>query len=62
MSYCFNPACTSPHNSAYNTACQACGAELVLRDRYLASRILGRGGFATTFLVVDQGLPGNLTV
>ena len=59
MSYCFNPACTSPHNSSFNSVCQACGAVLMLRDRYQASRILGRGGFATTFLVTDQGLPGQ---
>jgi serine/threonine-protein kinase len=33
----------------------------MLRDRYRASRILGRGGFATTFLAVDEQLPGQPT-
>lgn len=30
-----------------------------MNDRYRASRILGRGGFATTFLAIDESLPGQ---
>jgi serine/threonine protein kinase, bacterial len=58
MSYCLNPNCNSPNNAPTVVVCQACGSTLLLRDRYRSSRILGRGGFATTFLAVDEGLPG----
>jgi serine/threonine protein kinase, bacterial len=61
MSYCLNPACTSPENPDHLKVCQSCGTKLLLRDRYLSSRILGRGGFGTTFLAIDQGLPGQPT-
>jgi serine/threonine protein kinase, bacterial len=61
MSYCLNPACTNPNNPNENKDCQACGSQLLLRDRYRSSRILGRGGFATTFLAVDESLPGQPT-
>ncbi len=61
MSYCLNPACTNPHNSPQDQICCACGQALVLRDRYRATKVLGRGGFATTFLAIDQTLPGTPT-
>ncbi len=61
MSYCLNPACTNPNNPNENEDCQACGSQLLLRDRYRSSRILGRGGFATTFLAIDESLPGEPT-
>ena len=59
MSYCLNPTCTHPKNMSHDQTCQACGAQLVLNNRYRATRILGRGGFATTFLAIDQTLPGT---
>jgi serine/threonine protein kinase, bacterial len=59
MSYCLNPNCNDPNNLPNASVCKACGTQLLLRDRYRSSRILGRGGFATTFLAVDEGLPGN---
>jgi serine/threonine protein kinase, bacterial len=59
MSYCLNPNCNNPNNVPEASICQACGWSLLLRDRYRSSRILGRGGFATTFLAVDEGLPGQ---
>ncbi|MGB7413037.1 MAG: protein kinase [Thermosynechococcaceae cyanobacterium] len=59
MSYCLNPDCMNPKNVPQATACQACNAPLLLRDRYRASKILGKGGFGTTFLAKDEGLPGQ---
>lgn len=59
MSYCLNPACTNPNNLPQDEVCQTCGTDLIMNQRYRASRILGRGGFATTFLAVDQSLPGQ---
>ena len=59
MSYCLNPNCNNPNNLPEAILCQSCGWPLLLRDRYRSSRILGRGGFATTFLAVDEGLPGQ---
>ncbi|MGF1601192.1 MAG: pentapeptide repeat-containing protein [Thermosynechococcaceae cyanobacterium] len=61
MSYCLNPACTNPNNPPEREDCQACGTQLLLRDRYRSTRILGRGGFATTFLATDESLPGEPT-
>lgn len=61
MSYCLNPACPNPNNPSENETCQACGSQLLLRDRYRSTRILGRGGFATTFLAADESLPGQPT-
>ena len=59
MSYCLQPTCTSPKNMPQDESCRACGAKLLLNDRYRATRVLGRGGFATTFLAIDQTLPGS---
>lgn len=59
MSYCLNPSCTHPENPAKVEICQACGSNLLLRDRYLVLRALGQGGFGATFLARDKSLPGN---
>lgn len=59
MSYCLNPACKKTENVPQAPTCQACGAALLLRDRYRATKVLGHGGFGTTFLAKDEGLPGH---
>lgn len=59
MSYCLNPACSNPENLANTELCQACGAKLLLRDRYRVVQALGQGGFGATFLAKDESLPGS---
>ncbi|MDJ0617316.1 MAG: serine/threonine-protein kinase [Calothrix sp. MO_192.B10] len=59
MTYCLNPTCPKPNNSANTDRCLACGAKLLLRDRYRAIKSLGQGGFGATFLARDQSLPGE---
>lgn len=59
MTYCLNPACANPENPRQAAICQACGAPLLLRDRYRATQLLAKGGFGTTFLAVDVALPGH---
>lgn len=61
MSYCLNPACPNPNNPTHTELCQACGAKLLLRDRYRSTQSLGRGGFGATFLAADEALPGRPT-
>lgn len=53
MSYCFNPNCSQPVNNIQNQICEACGARLLLRDRYQILRFIGKGGFGNTFLAAD---------
>ena len=52
MSYCLNPVCSAPQNSA-DDVCQICGTALKLCDRYRALKPIGQGGFGRTFLAVD---------
>ncbi|MEO0349945.1 MAG: serine/threonine-protein kinase [Cyanobacteria bacterium P01_A01_bin.15] len=59
MTYCINSECPSPKNPSTARQCSACGADLLLRDRYRVSGALGKGGFGTTFLAHDEGLPGR---
>ncbi len=58
MSYCVNPTCANPNNEPFAISCASCGSNLKLRNRYRASRPLGKGGFGATFLAADEGLPG----
>lgn len=59
MSYCVNPACPEPKNADDAIQCQACGSNLLLRDRYRVLKALGQGGFGATFVAVDDRLPGK---
>ena len=60
MSYCINPTCPNPENSAYSQRCQSCSSQLLLlRDRYRVLQALGQGGFGATFLARDESLPGH---
>ncbi|TAF11191.1 MAG: serine/threonine protein kinase, partial [Nostocales cyanobacterium] len=62
MSYCFNPTCSHPKNSASSQKCQSCGALLLLTGKcgqYRAVKQLGQGGFGATFLGQNEVLPGN---
>ena len=59
MSYCLNPSCPKPVNHPKAKKCQACGAKLLLRNRYHLVKGLGKGGFGATFLAADLSLPGK---
>ena len=58
VSYCVNPNCANPNNEPFAISCASCGSGLKLRNRYRASKPLGKGGFGATFLAADEGLPG----
>ena len=57
--YCFNTDCQHPENSREALACQSCGANLLLQERYRAIQILGQGGFGRTFKAVDLSQPSH---
>lgn len=59
MNYCLNPSCSHPQNPEQASVCQSCGAKMLMRDRYRGVKSLGQGGFGTTFLAHDEGLPGQ---
>ncbi|GAB4199833.1 MAG: hypothetical protein Fur006_50850 [Coleofasciculaceae cyanobacterium] len=54
MSYCLNPDCPKPQNPDDAKFCLTCGLKLLLKDRYRATKPLGRGGCSRTFSSVDQ--------
>ena len=58
MSQCLNPDCLTV-NSPEAEVCQECSAQLLLRDRYRAIKMLGQGGFGRTFLAVDELKPSK---
>jgi len=68
--YCTRPGCPRPQNffpdlddratltTVPQKYCISCGMPLILGDRYLPSRLLGKGGFGTAFLARDRHTPG----
>ncbi len=59
MSYCVNPDCPQPKNPVDAFLCQACGARLLVKNRYRVTKSLGQGGFGATFVATDVSLPGE---
>ena len=59
MSYCTNPQCLHPVNPDTGKFCQSCGEPLLLQNRYRPIQLLGEGGFAKTYLAVDEHIPSK---
>ena len=57
MLYCLNPDCYRPQNPTNANSCLACGASLTLKNRYVALKVIGQGGFGRTFLAIDRSKP-----
>lgn len=67
--YCTRPGCPRPLNffadlddsatlrTAQRKFCTTCGMPLILQERYLPSKLLGRGGFGAAFLARDRFMP-----
>ena len=53
MSQCLNPDCLAINDKKL-TLCQQCNSSLILKGRYRALKILGKGGFGRTFLAIDE--------
>ncbi|MBE9005467.1 serine/threonine protein kinase [Fortiea sp. LEGE XX443] len=68
--YCTRPRCPRPKNyfadlddlatlkTAQQKYCATCGMPLILDGRYMSTKLLGRGGFASAFLARDRRIPG----
>lgn len=59
MSFCLNPTCPNPQNPSGTKFCLACGAKLLLKDRYRGVKPIGQGGFGRTFLAIDEDKPSK---
>ncbi|MDG2990276.1 protein kinase [Candidatus Synechococcus calcipolaris G9] len=67
--YCTRPGCPQPHNTFPELDnqrvrrknpqkfCITCGMPIVLRNRYVAERLLGQGGFGAAYLARDLDTP-----
>jgi len=64
MSLCINPNCRNPAASLTqnNPFCQDCGSDLLIHGSYRAVRLIGEGGFAKTYEVLEGGIPRVLKV
>ncbi len=56
MICCLNPDCDRPFNGDTQRFCQCCGDALtpLLKNRFQVVKPLGQGGFARTYLAIDQ--------
>jgi serine/threonine protein kinase len=66
---CTRPGCTNPLNffgdldseakirTVQQRYCKTCGMPLILADRYLPDKLLGKGGFGAAFLARDRYKP-----
>ena len=66
---CTRPDCTNPHNYfsdldredeiriVQQRYCTSCNMPLLLADRYIPSKLLGKGGFGAAFLACDRYKP-----
>ena len=59
VSYCLNPQCSQPKNHPNLKQCSSCGNNLTLHYRYRAIKVLGKGGFGTTFIGVNTKKKDN---
>lgn len=67
--YCTRSSCPRPQNNfadlddtatlktAQQKYCTTCGMPLILKERYLPLKLLGRGGFGAAFLAIDRDTP-----
>lgn len=58
MSQCINPQCLAS-NLPEAKFCLKCGTTILLQERYRPIKLIGRGGFAKTFLTIDEGKPSQ---
>jgi WD40 repeat protein len=56
ITLCLNPTCPAPENAEQAERCLACGAKLVLGDRFRPTQLLGQGGFGRTALAWDESM------
>jgi serine/threonine protein kinase len=59
MTYCIVPGCRRPFNPDNHRICHACGADLLLNERYRPLQAIGQGGFGKTFMAIDEHLPSK---
>jgi phosphate transport system substrate-binding protein len=63
MSLCINPQCPSPENSDELLFCRGCGSGLLLGNKYRVTKLMSeRGGFGSTYEVVEQWVPKILKI
>ena len=64
MSLCINPICRNPAKSLTqnNPFCQDCGSDLLIHGSYRAVRLIGEGGFAKTYEVLEGGISRVLKI
>ena len=65
MSYCINPKCLERQNPDHLECCQACGTQLLIKERYRLVKPLSQLDFrgnAEIFEVDDRGTPKVLKV